>query len=229
MLPGLLSSLVQLVETAGQQPPLLAASACWTTGRLSSWTVRERTANIVVFKPLSQGTAAARRYAGAPGARSCRSAAFAFSPRSGGDKCNETSLFLLSLLFQASCSALLVVVQETWALCRRVSEHNTIFAPFLMPCVSALVAALPRYQAKNLLVKRKSEMCVFVLTRKLPDCVRSSCRSFAWSFSRERDTSRRIGSLFFRACFFFFVLFPQTKKKKIGLANSSSCSLWYSS
>jgi transportin-1 len=53
---------------------------------------------------------------------------------------------------EASCSSLAVVANETWAVCKRVSERNDLFSPFVVPAVSALMNALPRYQAKNLLI-----------------------------------------------------------------------------
>ncbi len=45
-----------------------------------------------------------------------------------------------------------VICHESWDICKRVSEKNDIFAPFLFPCVSALMSAMPVYQAKNLLI-----------------------------------------------------------------------------
>ncbi len=53
---------------------------------------------------------------------------------------------------EGAASCLAVVCEETWAVCKRVSDTNTLLAPLLLPSVNALMNALPRYQAKNLLI-----------------------------------------------------------------------------
>lgn len=119
MLPQLLNSLLQTLDATGKQHVLVVSIACWTIGRLSSWTVRQPKDDFL--------------------ARCVRGLAELLG--SGSRRVQE-----------AACSALAVVSQETWALCKRVSEHNDALAPFVLPCVTALMAALPRYQAKNLLI-----------------------------------------------------------------------------
>ena len=52
----------------------------------------------------------------------------------------------------AALSALTVVCDETWQVCKKVSESNVVLAPMLGPVVSALMNVFPRYQAKTLLL-----------------------------------------------------------------------------
>lgn len=122
MLPQLTSSLLSIAGNA-QTPCLLTAIVCWTLSRLCSWIVRS-TPNHANNPYIPQ---LVRVLVGLLASKSRR-------------------------VQEASSSALAVFAEETWAVSKRNARHNVLLVPHCGTILQQMMAVVPRYQGKALLI-----------------------------------------------------------------------------